>query len=369
MRRLLIVLAYVVAGIPAAAGVALVARYAYATSDTPTDGAGSAFLYGMIALAAYGGPAAVIAVWANKWRAAAAVLALIVLATMVANISQTLGAIANRNAGTEAERTKAEAQAQMDRTRLEQIGAELTRLPVSAVTQEAVAVAAAAVRGAEKTREAECAHWRTPKCVNAERDEQGKRDALARLTEAKGAADLRQRLTTEAAALRSKLEHAPAVKERDPLGRALGELLSIPEARASQIQLGAIATIFELVVAAVLALPELLRSREPTVARDKRDKREKEPEPAAPPLMLAKPAAPSDTVGRFLLARLPKEAGGSVSWGDIYKGYSAYCKAQGLEPLPLSEFGQRLSELCKKARIRTEKRDGKVYCVNVRLAS
>lgn len=366
MRRFLIALAYVVAGIPAAAGVALVARYAYATSDTPTDGAGSAFLYGMIALAAYGGPAAVIAVWANKWRAAAAVLALIVLATMVANVSQTLGAIANRNAGTEAERTKAEAQAQMDRARLEQIGAELTRLPVSAVTQEAVAVAAAAVRGAEKTREAECAHWRTPKCVNAERDEQGKRDALARLTEAKGAADLRQRLTAEAAALRGKLERAPAVKERDPLGRALGELLSVPEAKASQIQLGAIATIFELVVAAVLALPELLRSREAPVAREKR---EKEPAPAAPPLMLAKPAAPSDTVGRFLLARLPKEAGGSVSWGDIYKGYSAYCKTQGLEPLPLSEFGQRLSELCKKARIRTEKRDGKVYCVNVRLAS
>ena len=370
MRRLLGFLTYLLAGIPAIAGVLVVARHAYATSDTPIDGAGSAFLYGMIALAAYGGPAVVIAVWMNAWRLAACILSLIVAATMIANVSQTLGAIASRNAGIEAERAKAESQIAADRARIAQIDGELARLPVVAVTQEAFAAALAAARGAENTKVAECAHWRTPKCVQAERDEQSKRDTLARLAEAKGASEQRVRLTAEAAALRAKLERAPAVKERDPLGKALGELLSMPEAKASQIQLGIVAAIFELVVAAVLALPEMLRSRQPDppmAARDRGNasKPEKQQEPATKPTA----PTPSDTVGRFLLARLPKEAGGLVSWGDIYKGYSAYCKAQGLDPLPLPEFGKRLSELCKKAKIRTEKKDGKVYCLNVKLVA
>ena len=368
MRRFLIFMAYVLAGIPAAAGVAFVARHAYATSDTPIDGAGSAFLYGTIALAAYGGPAAVIAVWANRWKMAAGVLALIVAATMVANISQTLGAIVSRNAGTAAERSKAEQQAQTDRSRLAQIDGELAKLPVSAVTQEAVTAAGNLVRSAEKTREAECARWRTPRCLQAEREEQERLTEFARLTSAKGSSDLRARLTSEAAGLRVKLERAPAVKERDPLGKALAQLFAVSEERASQLQLGIISAIFELVVASVLALPELLRSREPTKVAEA-------PTPPAPEVkeapkpQPARPAAQSDTVGRFLLQRLPKEAGGAVSWGDIYKGYVAHCRAQGVEPLALPEFGKRLSELCKKASIQTQMRGGKAYCLNVRLVA
>lgn len=366
MRRFAIFLAYLVAGIPAAAGVAFVARHAYATSDTPMDGAGSAFLYGTIALAAYGGPAAVIAVWANRWRFAAGVLALIVAATMVANISQTLGAIASRNAGTEAERSKAEQQAQTDRARLAQIDAELSKLPVAVVTQEAVTAAGNLARSAEKTREAECARWRTPRCVAAERDEQERLAELARLTSARGATDMRAKLTTEAATLRTKLERAPAVKERDPLGKALAQLFAVSEERATQLQLGIIAAIFELVVAAVLALPELLRSRDPDKPAETAQLEVKEaPKPQQPRAATQQ----SDTVGRFLLQRLPKEAGGAVSWGDIYKGYVAHCQAQGVQPLELPEFGKRLAELCKKASIRTEMRDGKAFCLNVRLSA
>jgi hypothetical protein len=40
--------AYVLAGVPAAIGIAFVARYAYVTSDTAIDGASNAFLFGKI---------------------------------------------------------------------------------------------------------------------------------------------------------------------------------------------------------------------------------------------------------------------------------------------------------------------------------
>ena len=49
-------LAYVVAGIPALIGIAFVARYAFVTSDTSTDGAATAFLFGMVAAGAFTGP-------------------------------------------------------------------------------------------------------------------------------------------------------------------------------------------------------------------------------------------------------------------------------------------------------------------------
>ena len=57
--------AYVLAGIPAAIGVAFVARYAFVTSDTEIDGAANAFLFGMIAAGAFAGPACAIAVGRN----------------------------------------------------------------------------------------------------------------------------------------------------------------------------------------------------------------------------------------------------------------------------------------------------------------
>jgi hypothetical protein len=59
------VIAYLLAGVPAAIGVAFVARFAFITSDTAIDGAANGFLFGMIATGAFSGPACVIG-WLQK---------------------------------------------------------------------------------------------------------------------------------------------------------------------------------------------------------------------------------------------------------------------------------------------------------------
>jgi len=61
------IVASLLAGIPAAIGVAFVARYAYVTSDTTDAGLATAALYAMTAAGAFAGPAAAIVV-ANNGR-------------------------------------------------------------------------------------------------------------------------------------------------------------------------------------------------------------------------------------------------------------------------------------------------------------
>ena len=112
------IVAYVLVAIPAAIGVWFVARFAYVTSDTAIDGAGSAFMFGMIAAGAYATPAVALSVWDNGRRAMAGALWLLAICAMVTNWSQTLGAVANRGAGTEAERVKAAGAIRDDRARL-----------------------------------------------------------------------------------------------------------------------------------------------------------------------------------------------------------------------------------------------------------
>lgn len=371
MPRLWSILTYLVAGIPAAVGICFVARYAYVTSDTPIDGVSSAFLYGMIALAAYGGPAAAIAVWANGWRLAAGIIGIIVLATMIANVSQTLAAIANRNAGTEAERSKAETQSKLDQRRLKQIDLELEKLEVVAVSSEAVATAAGALKAAESIRLSDCRDGRGPKCIAAESAEQVKRDALAKLSEKQAISDQRSRLAAEATAIREKLKTAEPVKDRDPLGRALSNILSMPEEKASSIQHGLLSVIFELVVAAVLSLPELLR-REGSVHYDQRNgiEIENETPTQAPGTNDATSVARPGNVGRFVLACVPRADGHEAPVTSIYDRYRQWCQeqappARALEP---TAFARQLKDICTRVGIPTQMREGTAYMINVRLA-
>src|SRR5215475_5960295 len=99
-------IAYVVAGIPALIGIGFVARYAYVTSDTPTDGAAAAFLFGMVAAGAFLGPRISIEVGDRGHKRAAAFWWLLASLAIVANWTHTLGAIAHRGAGTEARGAK-----------------------------------------------------------------------------------------------------------------------------------------------------------------------------------------------------------------------------------------------------------------------
>src|SRR5262245_11571844 len=270
-------LAYIGAGIPAAIGIAFVARFAFVTSDTPTDGAATAFLFAMVASGAFLGPAIAIAVGNRGHKAAAGFWWLLASLAILANWTHTLGAIAQRGAGIEARGAKITADTDEDRRALARLERELGAMRFTATTAEAVAAVKSAAELAERNRRAECGpnnETRRERCRARELEEQAKRDALAKAVSDKVATDRATQLAAEAAGLRKGLAVAPIAPSSNALSNALGRVLSIPALTAATIQQGFVSAIVELLIAAVLALPELLRSSraaEPAGARQRRD--------------------------------------------------------------------------------------------------
>lgn len=80
------------------------------------------------------------------------------------------------------------------------------------------------------------------------------------VAEGMGASETRGKLSAEGAALRARLQAAPAVREKDPLAKTLSELLSMPEEKAGKLQHGALAVIFELVCAGLRSYRPAIRT-------------------------------------------------------------------------------------------------------------
>jgi hypothetical protein len=379
------VLAYTVAGIPAAIGVAFVARYALATSDTAADGIATAFLLAMIATGAFIGPAVAVAVGGNGRRGAAFVLWVLTCFAIVANWSHTLGAIAHRTAGTEAETAKASATIADARDEIARIVAERKALPAfTPATAETVAAAKRAADTATKNREAEC-DKRGPNCRQREIDEQGAADKLATATTAKAITDQAAKLDNGAAAIRAQLANVPAVKEANPLGSALARLMPwLPAASAATIQQAVVSAIAELLIAAGLALPELLR-REPrqnavaaSPAAVSSRRRAMAPEnaaarPDAPPeagnVVSIDSARPAGDPAEFALVCLEPAPGASVALDALHQPYAAWCRDGSRRALARDEFAAEFAKLLSFAGMSTETRGGRVLVRNVRLVA
>ena len=388
------ILAYSFAGIPAVIGIAFVARYAYVTSDAAIDGAANAFLFGMIAAGAFAGPAVVVAVGSNGRNRAAWALAFLTVFAILANWTHTLGAIAQRGAGTEAASARAksdEADARKELARIEKARDAIGT--ITPVTEEVVDAARAAVTSAERARAAECGNGdpkqRGNNCRARETAEQDKRDALAAAIANKATTDAAARLDNQAAAIRGKLAKAPAVKEGNALGEALGRLLpGLSAASAATFQQGLVSAIAELLIAAGLALPELLR-RESSEGR-----RETGPldgmqagaeagnvEPAAPEerapsiagVPLATPPKPTQTgsVAQFMLACLPRAQGQDVPLTAVYARYRRWCEDQSpvVSAEDASAFAAQFKTLSDRVRLRTEKRGNRVFVRDVQLVA
>ena len=377
-------LAYLFAGVPAAIGIGFVARYAFVTSDTAIDGAANAFLFGMIAAGAFLGPAVCVAVAGNGRKGAAWALGVLAVLAMLANWSHTLGAIAQRGAGTEAASAKAKTDAADDRKELARLAAALDALKFTPTDADAVAAARAAVAAAERSRKAECGDG-DPKQRgnNCRARETAEADALTALTTAttnKATTDKAARLDFEASAIRARLGKAPAVKEANALGEALGRLLPwLSAASAATFQQGLVSAIAELLIAAGLALPELLR-REPTTRPAEASPAPKEePEGAAQrPTMiagvaLAEPPKPERTgnVGEFMLACLPRAKGQDVPLSAVYARYRRWCEKQkpAVAADDAAAFAQQFKSLSERVRLRTEKRGSKVFVRDVKLVA
>jgi hypothetical protein len=416
IRAAAVGLAYIVAGIPALIGIAFVARYAFITSDTPADGAATAFLFAMVAAGAFAGPAIAVAV-KNKGRKTAALMWWVLTSlAIVANWTHTLSAIAHRGAGLDARSTKITTDTATDRKTLSRLERELAELPgFTPTTAEAVAAARSAAELAQRNRIVECGsnnETRGKRCWDRENDERAKQDALTRAFENKATTDRASELEATATAVRKRLADTPPAAPQNAPGRMLGRFLPVSASAAATLQQAFVSAIVELLVAAVLALPGLLRAPQrrehavrvpevPTGISEGLATRldAKEPE-ILPPLLRATGersrgedrtsqgrqtsvlaiAAGSGTpmadnvdkidpkpVVAFLAEHMPTDRGSRVDWGEIYGGFLAWQSERGGEALPASQFGAVLRHICEQAGIRVRRQGDRVYCLDRRV--
>lgn len=382
MASFLRILAYAAAGIPAVIGIWFVARFAFVTSDTAIDGASNAFLFGMLATGAYSGPAIALAVATNGRKRAAAFLGLLALLAIVANWSHTLAAIAHRGAGIEAERNKASAAIEDDRAELRRLTTQREGMTFTRATVESVKAVRDRVAATERTRQAECGNGdpkqRGPNCRIRETEDQAARGALTVAIDNRELTVQAEALEAAAATIRTRLASAPAVKEGDALGEALARLLPMSAATAATFQQGLVSAIVELLIAAALALPELLSKSRPPVSRDERHVSPTHVPAVAPvlqaaPVELLEPIAesPSVTTGRFMLARLKPANDGEAHGRAIYESYLDWCSEQTppLRPMDPLAFAAHFAQRCDRAGIRTDIRSNRVYCLGVQLTA
>jgi hypothetical protein len=385
VRLLGMALAYVVAGIPALIGIVFVARFAFNTSDTPADGAATAFLFGMVAAGAFAGPAIAIAVRNRGRKAAASIWWTLAALAVVANWTHTLSAIAHRGAGLDANSAKVGTDTAADRKTLERLEREIGALPpFTPTTAEAVAATRSAAELAQRNRIAECGagnETRGSRCREREGDERVKQDALTRTLENKAATDHANGLEFSAAVLRKRIAETPATPPDNILGRTLGRLLPVSAAAAATLQQAYVSAIVELLIAAVLALPELLRTPQsprllmavlPSTRRQEHQEssgslRASVPAIAAPAEALttsdAEEIDPKPVVA-FFAQHVSPARGRRADWADIYGGFLAWQSDQGGNSLSAAQFGAVLRHICEQADIRVRRHGDRVYCLD-----
>jgi hypothetical protein len=410
-------LAYGVAGIPAAIGVAFVARFAYVTSDTPIDGAATAFLFGMVAAGAFAGPAIAVAVKNRGRRTAALIWWVLASLAIVANWTHTLSAIAHRGAGLDAHSTKITTDTATDRKTLARLERELAEIPAfTPTTAEAIVAARSAAELAQRNRVIECGannETRGSRCRDRENDERAKQDALTRALENKATTDHASVLEASATAVRKRLADAPPAPPQNALGRMLGRLLPVSAAAAATLQQAFVSAIVELLIAAMLALPGLLRSSRadgrpmeaseapisfsgslpthmettepeilpplpPAVAKEETPRRVKTrrgvaAHDLAQPKAIAAPIASDEIdpkpVVAFLAEHMPADRGSRADWGELYGGFLAWQTERGGNTLGASQFGAVLRHICEQADIRVRRHGDRVYCMDRRLCA
>ena len=203
--------------------VALAARYGYKGADTEIDGVISAVVFGLIALCACLFDAAAVRLWFMRHRAGSVMIGLIATAALIVTFTKSLGAIAGRADGTQAERVRAKADQADDRAVLARIRRERDGLSYTPTTDDTLRAAREAIITAEHIRVAECGNGdprqRGPNCRQRETEEQAKRDALAAVLAGKALTERAAQLDADATRLRTKLAKAPRGAECQSTGR------------------------------------------------------------------------------------------------------------------------------------------------------
>lgn len=178
------------------------------------------------------------------------------------------------------------------------------------------------------------------------------------------------------------------MKDGNALGEALGRLLPwLSAASAATFQQGLVSAIAELLIAAGLALPELLR-RELSTARPKEvvdgvDEDEKTAARAVAEtavrrlsiagVPLSEPPKPEQTptVAQFMLACLPRVQGQDVALAAVYARYRRWCEDQtpAVAAEDAGSFADQFKPLSDRVRLRTERRGHQIIVRDVQLVA
>lgn len=363
--------------------VALVARYGFATSDTTLDGAIAAFFFGVIAVGGIGGPAVAVHLfrsaegWARLWGVVTGAIAAVAL---VANLSNSLGAIASRADKTLAERAQVADARKDDRAELQRILSERAAMSSFVPTNaEAVAAAKRAADTASKNREAEC-DKRGPYCRQREADEKKAADTLADAAAAKAASDRAASLETKADEIRERLGRQTPVASINPLADTLARVFHVQADDAATWQQIATVVVVELLIAFSLIAFELLSASPATSGASAQSQRisagsgsEAKPEVVSgAKAREVGQGVPQDgtSIARFMLTCLPRAEGERASWGEVYARYKRWCTEQSppLAPVDLVPFGEHFREVCERVGVKTRTIRKRAYCLDVKLA-
>jgi hypothetical protein len=81
------------------------------------------------------------------------------------------------------------------------------------------------------------------------------------------------------------------------------------------------------------------------------------------------PALPVGDVRVFILACLPKSKGNDATLGAVYARYCRWCDDGKMAALNLKAFGDEIKSISQRYGLRIRTKQGKVYCVDVRLVA
>ena len=354
--------------------IAVTARYGFRTADNELDGYIWAFMFGLIALGGLCGHAVAVRVWRES-RLAAVLIGLVSMAALTINLSNSLGAMADRGNEKQAARLNVAEIAREARRELRRTQDEREAMRFMPTNAAAVEAAKSAGNAATKSREAECG-IRGKFCRERENNEREALDALQRAIAGKAASDQANALDANIARLKQRIEGVGPVLETNSQGFALARILNLPESSADWLltwQNFGMAIVAELLIVLSLVAFELLGKPKPIAAAPEPVALEPIAEPVSPPKVFPVPAKPRLITSRpvpagnvaLILADLMEPCAGRVEFAEAYAGYVGACRSQNKRPVSPDDFSTALRRICREMRIRIESKGGYVFLVGV----
>ncbi len=178
--------------------------------------------------------------------------------------------------------------------------------------------------------------------------------------------DARAAVQLEKAQARAALKDAPLPGSATPLADRLG-------VQASTLDLLFVGFRgFAVAAGAAIALAYGVHGRrasEPTPAPARIERTEPRTIAGVTLVEDTRPRANDTDVARFMLACLPRARGSEAEMSTVYARFCRWCEGQHLRPHDKPEFALAIKGWCERGKISVRRDGGRVYCVDVKLAS